>query len=74
MHARIGTLTVDLLTTVEERLADRHHPVPLLARPLLDGLAPLRQPRLLGEIPRLPIGLCAAGDCAPVDRNTPTIG
>ena len=53
MHARIGTLTVDLLTTVEERLADRHHPVPLLARPLLDGLEPIRQSRLLGEIPRL---------------------
>jgi len=61
-HARIGTLTVDLLTTGKESFADLHHPVPQLARPLLVRLAPLRQRRLLGEIPRLPIGLCAAGD------------
>jgi hypothetical protein len=37
-HAGIGTLTLDLLTDAEERFADRHRNVSLLARRLLDGL------------------------------------
>jgi putative phosphoribosyl transferase len=65
-HAGIGTLTLDLLTDAEERFADRHRNVSLLARRLLDALALLKQRMLLGELPTLPIGLCAAGDCSPV--------
>jgi len=65
-HAGIGTLTLDLLTPAEERFADLQHNVSLLARRLLDGLALLKQRMLLGELPPLPIGLSAAGDCSPV--------
>jgi putative phosphoribosyl transferase len=65
-HAGIGTLTLDLLTPAEERFADLQHNVSLLARRLLDGLALLKQRMLLGELPTLPIGLSAAGDCSPV--------
>jgi hypothetical protein len=50
----------------EERFADIHHNVSLLARRLLDALALIKQRMLLGELPTLPIGLCAAGDCSPV--------
>lgn len=65
-HAGIGTLTLDLLTYAEERFADMHRNVPLLTRRLLDGLALIKRWMLLGEMPKLPIGLCAAGDCSPV--------
>jgi putative phosphoribosyl transferase len=65
-HAGIGTLTLDLLTHAEERFADIHHNVPLLAKRLLDALALIKQGMLLSELPTLPIGLCAAGDCSPV--------
>ena len=65
-HSGIGTLTLDLLTDAEERFADLHHNVPLLTRRLLDGLALIKRWMLLGEMPTLPIGLCAAGDCSPV--------
>lgn len=65
-HAGIGTLTLDLLTPAEERFADLQHNVSLLARRLLDGLALLKQRMLLGELPTLPIGLSAGGDCSPV--------
>jgi hypothetical protein len=65
-HAGIGTLTLDLLTAAEVRFADLQHNVPLLARRLLDGLGLLKQRMLLGELPPLPIGLSAAGDCSPV--------
>jgi len=65
-HAGIGTLTLDLLTHAEERFADIHHNVSLLARRLLDTLTLIKQRMLLGELPTLPIGLCAAGDCSPV--------
>jgi hypothetical protein len=65
-HAGIGTLMLDLLTPAEERFGDLPHNVSLLARRLLDGLDLLKQRMLLGELPQLPIGLCAAGDCSPV--------
>lgn len=65
-HAGVGTLTLDLLTDAEDRFADIHHNVSLLARRLLDGLNLVKQRMLLGELPRLPIGLCGAGDCSPV--------
>lgn len=64
-HSGFGTLTLDLLTPAEERFADLQHNVPLLARRLLDGLAMIRQRMLLGELPTLPIGLCAADGCSP---------
>lgn len=65
-HARIGTLTLDLLTPSEERFEDNHHNVPQLAKRLLDGLLLIKQRMLTDELPKLPIGLCAAGDCSPV--------
>ena len=65
-HAGVGTLTLDLLTHVEEHFADKHHNVPLLTRRLLDGLALIKRRMVLGELPVVPIGLCAAGDCSPV--------
>lgn len=65
-HAGMATLTLDLLTHAEERFADIHHNVSLLARRLLDGLTLIKQRMLLGELPTVPIGLCAAGDCSPV--------
>ena len=65
-HSQLGTLTLDLLTSREERFADLHHDVSLLSRRLLEGLALLKQRMLLGELPALPIGLFGAGDCSPV--------
>lgn len=64
--AGLGSLTVDLLRDSEERFADLHHNVPLLARRLLDDLKSITWRMFLGELPTLPIGLCAAGDCSPV--------
>lgn len=65
-HAGIGTLTLDLLSHTEQRFEDNHHSVPLLARRLLDGLTLIKQRMSRGEMPTLPIGFCAAGDCSPV--------
>ena len=65
-HAGIGTLSFDLLSSSEERFADNHHNVSLLASRLLDGLSLLKQQMLLEELPTLPIGLSAAADCSPV--------
>ena len=65
-HAGIGTLSFDLLSRSEERFADNHHNVSLLASRLLDGLTLLKQQMLLEELPPLPIGLSAAADCSPV--------
>ena len=65
-HDGLATLTLDLLTPAEERFADNHHNVALLARRLLDGLTRIKRRMLTAELPRLPIGLCAAGDCSPV--------
>ena len=64
-HAGIGTLTLDLLTYGEERFADMQRNVSLLTRRLLAGLALIKRWMLLGEMPTLPIGLCAADDCSP---------
>lgn len=65
-HAGIGTLTVDLLSVAEKRFANVRRNVPLLTRRLLDGLSQLRLRMLVGEVPPLPIGLCASGECSPV--------
>jgi hypothetical protein len=65
-HAGVGTLSFDLLTRSEDRFVDNHHNVPLLASRLVDGLTVLRQHMLLDELPSLPVGLSAAGDCSPV--------
>ena len=64
-HAGLGTLTIDLLTASEGRFADNQHNIPLLARHLLDALGLIKRRMLLAELPTLPIGLCAAGDCSP---------
>ncbi|WP_300456188.1 hypothetical protein [Accumulibacter sp.] len=64
--AGLGSLKVDLLRDSEERFADLHHNVTLLARRLLDDLKSITWRMFLGELPTLPIGLCAAGDCSPV--------
>lgn len=53
-HARIGTLTLDLLTPSEERFKDNHHNVPQLAKRLLDGLLLIKQRMLTDELPKLP--------------------
>lgn len=65
-HAGIGTLTLDLLTHSEERFSDPQHNVSLLARRLLAGIELIKRHMQLGDLPLLPIGLCAAGDCSPV--------
>ncbi|MEF8706479.1 MAG: hypothetical protein V5B07_08595 [Candidatus Accumulibacter sp. UW27] len=65
-HAGIGTLRLDLLTGGEGQQTERARNVPLLARRLLDGLSLLKRRMRLGEVPTLPIALCAAGDCSPV--------
>jgi hypothetical protein len=65
-HAGIGTLTLDLLTGAEERFADRHAMSRCSPGACSMALALLKQRMLLGELPTLPIGLCAAGDCSPV--------
>ncbi|HPT49606.1 MAG TPA: hypothetical protein PLS67_04850 [Accumulibacter sp.] len=65
-HAGIGTLTLDLLTQGEKRFADVQHNVSLLARRLLDALTMLKHRTQQGELPLLPIALCAFDDCSPV--------
>lgn len=65
-HAGFATLTLDLLSAREERFADKHHNVSLLANRLLDTLTRIKQRMLTAELPTLAIGLCAAGDCSPV--------
>lgn len=67
LHAQaVGTVALDLLTGSEDRFADLPHDVSLLSRRLLDGLARLKQQKLLGELPPLPMGLYGSGDCSPV--------
>ena len=65
-EAGLATLLIDLLTHQEERFADTHNNVPLLARRLLDCLALLKRQMLNGELPLLPVGLCAADTTSPV--------
>ena len=55
-HDGLSTLSVDLLARQEERFADVHNNVPLLAKRLLDFLGLIKNRMLLGEIPTLPIG------------------
>ncbi|WP_301100841.1 hypothetical protein [Propionivibrio sp.] len=65
-HAGLSTLSVDLLSRQEERFADAHNNIPLLARRLLDFLGLLKNRMLLGELESQPIGLYAANTTSPV--------
>lgn len=65
-HAGMATAVIDLLTHQEERFADVHNNVPLLAKRLLDCLALIKRQMLNGELPDLPIGLCGADSTSPV--------
>lgn len=65
-HAGLSTLSVDLLARQEERFADVHNNVPLLAKRLLDFLGLIRNRMLLGELQTLPLGLYAANATSPV--------
>lgn len=64
-HARIGTLSLDLLTASERRYSDVLHNVSLLAQRLLDALTMLKQDMLCGDLLERPIAFCAVGDCSP---------
>ena len=64
-HKGFATLTLDLLPHKEERFADVHNNVPLLARRLLESLNLIKRQMLDEEIPALPLGLCAAGYASP---------
>ncbi|HMV05968.1 MAG TPA: hypothetical protein PKA30_10515 [Accumulibacter sp.] len=64
-QAGLATLTLDLLTHAEERFRDPHHNVALLVKRLLAGVELIKRHIQLGDLPPLPIGLCAAGDCSP---------
>ena len=64
--AGLSTLNVDLLSRQEEHFVDVSHNVPLLAKRLLDFLAPLKTRMLLGEIETQPLGLHAANATSPV--------
>ena len=65
-EAGLSTLNVDLLSRQEERFVDARHNVPLLAKRLLDFLAPIKNRMLLGEIASQPLGLQAANATSPV--------
>lgn len=65
-EAGMATLVIDLLTHQEERFADVHNNVPLLAKRLLDCLALIKRQMQNGELPLLPIGLCGADSTSPV--------
>jgi hypothetical protein len=64
-HRGFATLTLDLLPHKEERFADVHNNVSLLAKRLLEGLNLIKRQMLNEEIPALPLGLCAAGYASP---------
>lgn len=64
--AGMSTLVIDLLTHREERFADAHNNVPLLAKRLLECLTLIKRQMLNEELPPLPIALCAAGAVSPV--------
>ena len=65
-RAGLSTLTVDLLSRREERYADVHNNVPLLAKRLLEFLGLLKHRTELGELESQPIGLYAANATSPV--------
>lgn len=64
-HRGFATLTLDLLPHKEERFADVHNNVPLLAKRLLEGLNLVKRQMFNEEIPTLPLALCAAGYASP---------
>lgn len=61
-----ATLTLDLLPPEEERFADAHNNVPLLAHRLLDGISLIKRQMQNDALPILPLGLCAAGRASPI--------
>lgn len=65
-RAGLSTLTVDLLSRREERYADVHNNVPLLAKRLLEFLGLLKHRTEMGELESQPIGLYAANATSPV--------
>jgi putative phosphoribosyl transferase len=65
-HCGLSTLSIDLLSRQEERFADAHNNIPLLAKRLLEFLGLLKNRMLLGELERQPIGLYAAHATSPV--------
>lgn len=65
-QAGVATLVIDLMTHQEEHFADVHNNVPLLAKRLLDCLTLIKRQMQNGELPALPIGLCAADTTSPV--------
>ena len=65
-RAGLSTLTIDLLSRREERYADVHNNVPLLAKRLLEFLGLLKHRTELGELESQPIGLYAANATSPV--------
>lgn len=65
-RAGLSTLSIDLLSRQEERFADVHNNVPLLARRLLDFLGLLKNRMQLGEVDNQPLGLYAANSTSPV--------
>jgi putative phosphoribosyl transferase len=62
----LSTLSVDLISRREERYADVHHNVPLLAKRLLEFLGLIKNRMQLGELEKQPFGLCAAQSTSPV--------
>jgi hypothetical protein len=65
-HARLSTISCELLTREEEHFPDVHHKVSLLAKRLLDFLAAIRHRVQTGEIPAQRLGLYAAQAASPV--------
>lgn len=62
----LATLVIDLLTHQEERFADVHNNIPLLAKRLLDCLTLIKRQMENEELPHLPIALSAADTTSPV--------
>lgn len=65
-EAGLSTLSIDLLSRQEERFADVHNNVPLLAKRLLGFLGQIKYRMLLGEIDSQPLGLYADNATSPV--------
>jgi len=65
-EAGMGTVVIDLLTQQEDRFADVHNNVPLLAKRLLDCLALIKRQMQNDELPALPIGLYGTDTTSPV--------
>jgi hypothetical protein len=65
-RAGLSTLSINLLSQHEERFADAHNNIPLLAKRLLDFLGLLKNRMRLGELESQPLGLYAANATSPV--------